>query len=80
MKKLKLDPEALAVESFNAEAGPERPRGTVKAQQDTEFLCTWECTNQQSCTWSDVNCHTQVCRTDFETCRDFGSCCPAICA
>ena len=76
MKRRKLEIDALEVESFDtsAEGGP--PRGTVRAHADTEFLCdTW----QHSCGWSDVECPTQGCRTDFETCGDFGSCCPAIC-
>lgn len=80
MKKLKLDIDELAVESFQSESGPERPRGTVKAQsEDTEFLCTWECTNQHSCGWSEVDCYTQGCRTDWWTCGQMGSCCPAVC-
>lgn len=33
MKKLKLDPEMLAVESFAADAQAAAPRGTVQAQQ-----------------------------------------------
>lgn len=80
MKKLTLDVDALAVESFSPENAEERPRGTVKARQDTEFFCTWECTDAHSCGWSDIDCYTQGCRTDFWTCGQMGSCCPAICA
>ncbi|HEX2078674.1 MAG TPA: hypothetical protein VHG08_13220 [Longimicrobium sp.] len=77
MKKLKLDVDELAVESFDPECRVERPRGTVDAHEDTEFLCD---TNYHSCGWSEnTNCYTQGCRTDFETCGDFGSCCPAVC-
>jgi hypothetical protein len=77
MKKLKLDVETLAVESFDPESAPVAPRGTVKAQsEDTDFLCG---TNFHSCGWSEIDCHTQGCRTDWDTCGNFGSCCPAVC-
>ncbi|HEY0015743.1 MAG TPA: hypothetical protein VGC13_05470 [Longimicrobium sp.] len=77
MKKLKLDPDALAVESFDAESGAERPRGTVRARsEETDFLCG---TNFHSCGWSEIDCHTQECRTDWVTCGGNGSCCPAVC-
>jgi hypothetical protein len=76
MRKLKLDAEALKVESFDAESRPERPRGTIVAREATEFLCT----SFDSCGWSEVDCHTRECTTDFWTCMHMGSCCPAICA
>jgi hypothetical protein len=80
MKKLKLDPDTLRVDSFDAEAMPDRPRGTVRARdEETEVFCTWECTDAHSCGWSDIDCHTQDCRTDWVTCGGNGSCCPAVC-
>jgi hypothetical protein len=78
MKKLTLDPDALAVESFEAEAQVERPRGTVEALSGESDACSFECTDQHSCTWSAVNCETQLCNTSVPTCI-WGSCCPMIC-
>jgi hypothetical protein len=78
MKKLTLDPDALSVESFEAEAQAERPRGTVEAKSGDPGDCTFECTDQHSCTWSELDCHTQVCNTNIPTCI-WGSCCPMIC-
>jgi hypothetical protein len=76
MKKLKLDVDELAVESFDAESAAERPRGTVDAHEDTEFLCG---TNLHSCGWSEIDCYTEGCRTDWNTCGAYGSCCPVAC-
>lgn len=46
MKKLTLNVDALAVESFQAEAQPDAARaGTVRAHADTQqFRCTYFCT------------------------------------
>jgi hypothetical protein len=77
MRKRKLEIDKLEVESFDTQARPVR-RGTVKAHEWSEFPWTLD-TCYNSCGWSDVECPTQGCRTDFETCGDFGSCCPAIC-
>ncbi|HKP75218.1 MAG TPA: hypothetical protein VJT67_06710 [Longimicrobiaceae bacterium] len=76
MMKRKLEIDALEVESFDTSAPGGPVRGTVLAHSDTAFLCD---TQAHSCGWSDVDCPTQGCRTDFETCGDFGSCCPAVC-
>ena len=78
MRKRRLEIDRLAVESFDTAAAP-APRGTVKAHAASEFPCTWD-TCYKSCGWSDVDCHTQACRTDWETCGAFGSCCPVECA
>jgi hypothetical protein len=79
MKKLTLDPDALAVESFEAEARTERPRGTVEARSGESEACSFECTDQHSCTWSALNCETQQCNTIVHTCQLWASCCPMIC-
>ena len=77
MKKLTLKLDALQVETF-APAESSAGRGTVLARQDTVFLCTGY-TCDDSCYWSEVDCHTQECGTDFNTCMEYGSCCPAHC-
>lgn len=47
MKKRNVD--ELAVESFDAESGQERPRGTVNARADTEFLCVLAKSGRAGC-------------------------------
>ena len=79
MRKLRLDVDALAVESFDTDAREGRRGGTVRGREGSEFPCTFG-TCYQSCGWSEIDCHTQGCRTDFDTCGQFGSCCPAICS
>jgi len=76
MKKRKLEIDRLEVESFDTSAAGKVVRGTVQAHEDTEFLCD---TLYHSCGWSEIECPTQGCRTDWETCGNFGSCCPAVC-
>jgi hypothetical protein len=48
MQKLKLNAEALAVESFQADEDPRTPRmGTVRAHEapnTQQFRCTYFCT------------------------------------
>ena len=78
MAKLKLNVDALEVESFET-AERDRTRGTVQANEASQFPCTFG-TCFHSCGWSEVQCPTQGCRTDFNTCGDFGSCCPAECS
>jgi len=39
MKKIRLDLDELSVETFSAEAGPPPCRGTVAANEDTEYTC-----------------------------------------
>ncbi|HEX6751058.1 MAG TPA: hypothetical protein VF092_27460 [Longimicrobium sp.] len=79
MKKRKLALDTLRVESFST-AGPRAPRGTVRAQELTPANpCFPQDTLYDSCGWSEIDCYTQGCRTDFQTCGQFGSCCPAIC-
>jgi len=78
MAKLKLDLDALEVESFGTDTA-DRARGTVHGNSTiSELPCTLD-TCHHSCGWSEIDCWTQGCRTDFDTCHDFGSCCPAIC-
>lgn len=49
-KKLRLDVERLAVESFQADTSGARPRGTVRAaQQQVEGGGEGTCTYWQSC-------------------------------
>lgn len=76
--KLQLSIDALEVDSFDTAAGA-REGGTVRAHEATQFPCTWD-TCMHSCGWSEIDCRTQGCRTDFNTCGDFGSCCPAECS
>ena len=50
MEKMKLDLDGLAVESFAAEAEPERQSGTVRAHNDYE--CTQvPCSNDGQCSY-----------------------------
>ena len=39
MKKLRLDPDALVVETFDAETSARRAPGTVKGLDNTNFSC-----------------------------------------
>ena len=78
MAKLKLDVEKLEVESFDTAKAGGRLGGTVHGHANSQFPCTWN-TCLKSCGWSEIDCYTQGCRTDFNTCGQFGSCCPAIC-
>ena len=79
MKKRKLEIDALAVESF-ATAAPPAPKGTVRAQELTPANpCFPQDTRYDSCGWSEIDCYTQGCRTDWVTCGANGSCCPAVC-
>jgi hypothetical protein len=77
MKKRRLEIDTLTVESFDTSA-PGTARGTVRAHGASEFPCTWD-TCLKSCGWSEIDCYTQGCRTDWNTCGQYGSCCPAIC-
>lgn len=79
MAKRKLELDQLAVESFATDAAPTQ-RGTVNARDYTPgATCEPQDTWYQSCGWSEIDCYTEGCRTDWETCGAFGSCCPAIC-
>jgi hypothetical protein len=53
MKKLSLDLDRLAVESFDTAAGVKTERGTVQGHLATD----WHCTNLSGC-----------CFTDWESC------------
>ena len=78
MARRKLEIDTLEVESFET-AAPDRVRGTVRAHESfTEGSC-FQCTNYNSCGWSEIDCYTEGCRTDWNTCGAYGSCCPAIC-
>jgi hypothetical protein len=78
MKKIRLALDTLQVESFDT-AARSTARGTVRANSgDSVDICTWD-TCYDSCGWSDIDCYTQGCRTDWVTCGDNGSCCPAVC-
>jgi hypothetical protein len=66
MRKLKLDLEELAVDSFDVVAEGTHPRGTVRGAEDT-LACSWRnsCVDscQLSCTgscYTGLNCQ-QVC-------------------
>ena len=58
MQKLKLDLEAIEVESFASEDVPPTPRGTVKGHAPLTFEC-----NSQTHTWE----------RDY-TCDEYGTC------
>ena len=80
MTKRKLRLDTLAVESFATDAQP-AARGTVRAQELTPaYPCFPQDTLYHSCGWSDAECPTQGCRTDWNTCGAFGSCCPVDCS
>ena len=73
MRKLKLEIEALEVESFAPEAGPE-DAGTVRAYFTAYYeLCYEGDTWQQSCT-CEPTCNAQTCYTCGTNC---GSCATA---
>ncbi|HEV7589126.1 MAG TPA: hypothetical protein VGO40_13510 [Longimicrobium sp.] len=76
--KRKLQIDMLEVESFDTSGGGAAMRGTVRAHELTEVPCLQD-TNYQSCGWSDIDCYTEGCRTDWNTCGAYGSCCPAVC-
>lgn len=65
MKKLRLQPEALRVESFRT-TGLQDPGGTVVGQQCT---CPTDCTCPGQWTCGDVTCAAQATCVD-ETCAD----------
>ena len=78
MKKRKLVLDQLQVDSFDT-APRATTRGTVRAHGgDSVDICTWD-TCHDSCGWSEIDCFTQGCRTDWVTCGANGSCCPAVC-
>lgn len=60
MKKLKLDPDALRVETFEAQRAPE-PRGTVQAHASSGDGGIFECANQCFSIVSAMNCPSQHC-------------------
>jgi hypothetical protein len=81
MKKIRLELDTLAVESFDTTAGKSEERGTVHAHRPpyTEGLecesidvCTnWDCTYATECgTCGATNCGT---------CYGEASCCPTFC-
>jgi hypothetical protein len=55
MRKLKLDPEGLEVESFTARSAPLAARGTVRGCDDTDLDCQPTAihfvTCERSCWW-----------------------------
>lgn len=65
MKKLRLQPDDLRVESFRT-TGPGAPGGTVVGQQCT---CPTNCTCPGQWTCGDVTCAAQATCVD-ETCAD----------
>lgn len=65
MKKVRLDLEALRVESFSTAADDAAKRGTVHGQQQTVPLCTRERTCHSACSWTD----------GFGACLTAGPCC-----
>ncbi|HWK90327.1 MAG TPA: pinensin family lanthipeptide [Longimicrobium sp.] len=69
MRKLKLDLEELAVESFETEALREA-RGTVEGHEQYTYYCnSIECTaNGASCVWSRCNTCESGCETLGITC------------
>lgn len=78
--KLKLQIDDLVVETFAAGEDLARTRGTVEGNATRKFTNCGGFTCNASCHWSEVDCHTQECTTDFNTCFDNGSCCPAECS
>ena len=59
MNKLKLDVDALDVESFEAEPGAET-RGTVRAAEHTpDGSCDYSCDGSPSCVYTGSPC--QIC-------------------
>jgi hypothetical protein len=60
MRKMKLDMDKLAVESFAVVAGDADSRGTVEANQGTRLCTMWTC-GGDTC---DLSC-TGSCRTGY---------------
>lgn len=83
-RKLRLDPEALEVESFAASA-EEAERGTVQAHgpgTDPGFCppsADWYCSYGVGCTWPQYTCGGPNCapNTDYTQC--FGGTCDLSC-
>ena len=70
MKKLQLDLDTLAVESFSTDGG-EAPRGTVAAHEytNTAPTCVYHCTwVGNTCEGNTCGCGTEQC-TLVSTCR-----------
>jgi hypothetical protein len=67
MRKMKLDMDALAVESFEMPGDGVGVRGTIRGNADTRFVCSW----QQSC----VDTCAQSCGGSCFT----GTPCPQVC-
>jgi hypothetical protein len=84
MKKLRLDLDSVAVETFEAEAVTAK-RGTVHAQgpgTDPGFCAPsfdWYCSYGQGCTWPAYTCGGPNCapNTDYTQC--FGATCDLSC-
>lgn len=80
MKKLKLDMDALRVESFASDAAGEG-RGTVHGHlRPTDpkvcpFSNNWYCSVGDGCTWEDYTCRLSCggdpCISGHQTCPEF---------
>jgi hypothetical protein len=68
MRKLKLEVEALHVETFAPEAAARASAGTVRGQEDTT-LESCDCPASHPCTADTSNGPPCIC-TDWQTCRN----------
>jgi len=73
MKKLKLDLEAVAVESFDVTAGEREEKGTVHGHITIAASCeeTACCSPNATCEYTNTYCE---CATNEYTCRGQATC------
>ena len=80
MKKLKLNMDALTVESFEPVADGTRGRGTVRARETEDTECDCGPTNpvpseRVECTWDYQSCYATQCEeTYWADCSEAGMC------
>ena len=76
MRKVRLDIDRLAVESFEVVAGATDPRGTIQgnAASPPTPACSGICSYYQSCvvTICGDSCPPEACISGIPTCPQFG--------
>ena len=65
MRKTRLAPQDLAVESFEVTPAPEKEKGTVVGHENTQLQDTCLCSGQY-----DYTCHVNTCAF-YVTCHNY---------